>query len=217
MSKIKVPKLIKEKKILFVEGKDEEIFFTVLLKKHGLQEIQIIQSGGKEQFSHIFPEIIRIPGFSKIRSLAIIQDADKSTQAVFQSICHTLQKENLGIPEEMSYFTSTTPHVGIFTLPDGKNPGSLESLFLSTVQSEDVTDCIEPFMKCVKQKTSVKNNRYKMPRNINKAKCKAFLSAMEEDTPSLGIAAEKSYWNLDADQLNPLLNFLKKFNCEEEG
>ncbi|MDE0518946.1 MAG: hypothetical protein OXH36_05260 [Bdellovibrionales bacterium] len=214
MSKIKIPKFIKEEKVLFVEGKDEETFFTVLLKKYGLQEIQIIQSGGKEQFSFIFPEIIKIPGFSKIRSLAVIQDADKSTQAVFQSVCYTLEKENLGIPGEISHFTSTTPQVGIFTLPDGKNSGNLESLCLSTVQSENITDCIEPFINCVKQKTSVKNTKYKFPRNLNKAKCKAFLSAMEEDTSALGIAAEKGYWNLDSDKLNPVLDFLKKLDRE---
>ena len=214
MSKIKIPKRIEVEKILFVEGKDEETFFTVLLKKYRLHGIQIIESGGKEQFSRIFPEILKIPGFSKVRSLAVIQDADRNTQAVFQSILYTLKKENLGIPGKISYFTSTIPQVGIFILPDGENLGSLESLCLSTVQSENITNCIEPFINCVKQKTSVENTRYKFPRNVNKAKCKAFLSAMEEDVPSLGIAAEKGYWNLDSDKLNPLLDFLKKLDYE---
>ncbi len=33
---------------------------------------------------------------------------------------------------------------------------------------------------------------------------------MKEDTPSLGVAAQKNYWNLDSEKLNPLSDFLRK-------
>ena len=209
MNKLHLPRRITERKVLFVEGKDEEVFFKVLLQKQDLHGVQIISSGGKEQFSSIFPEIIKMPDFDEVQALAVIQDTDTNSDSVFQSICHTLKKEQLSVPKEMSHFTSEIPKVGIFTLPNGKDSGSLESLCLSTVQSEGITNCIEPFIECIKQKTSLEDSQYKLPKSFNKAKCKAFLSAMEDDTPSLGIAAEKGYWNLESDKLNPLLSFLK--------
>ena len=68
-------------------------------------------------------------------------------------------------------------------------------------------ECIDSFTDCIKKK---ENSNYKTPINIHKAKCRAFLSAMEKDTPSLGIATEKGYWNLNSDKLKPLLDFLKQ-------
>ena len=205
---------ITKEKLLLVEGKDEKKFFKILLEKNEIYNIQIISSGGKSQFKRKLPAIKNTSGFDEITSLAVIHDADTDAQAAFKSVCSVLKNNDLNFPNKVSSFIPGSPNVGVFIIPDGKNPGMLESLCLSTVQSESITDCIEPFINCVRQKTSVRNTRYKFPRNVNKAKCKAFLSAMEEDIPSLGIAAEKGYWNLDSDRLTSLLDFLKKLDCE---
>ena len=212
--KSKNNKEIKKGKLLLVEGNDEKVFFKILLEKNAIYNIQIISSGGSKQFKKKLPAITRTPGFDEVTSLAVIHDADTDAQGAFQSVCSILNNNDLNFPKEVSSFISGSPNVGVFIIPDGKNPGNLESLCLSTVQSESIAGCIEPFINCIRQKTSVKNTRYKFPRNINKAKCKAFLSAMEEDVPSLGIAAEKGYWNLDSDKLKPLLDFLKKLDRE---
>ena len=87
----------------------------------------------------------------------------------------------------------------------------LESLCLSTVESENLHKCINSFIECIETETILDGNReYKKPKNLHKARCKAFLAAMEEDTPSLGVAAQKGYWNLNSTKLQPLLDFLKK-------
>lgn len=205
---------ITKEKLLLVEGTDEEVFFKILLEKNAICNIQIISSGGKEQFKRKLPAIKNTPGFDEITSLAVIHDADTDAQIAFQSVCSVLNNNDLNVPKEVSSFAPGSLNVGVYIIPGGESSGSLESLCLSTVQSENITDCIEPFINCVKQKTSVRNTRYKFPRNVNKAKCKAFLSAMEEDIPSLGIAARKGYWNLGSDKLKPLLDFLKELGCE---
>ena len=201
---------IKNQKLLLVEGQDEEVFFKNFLKKKNIDDIQIMSSGGKERFKKIFPQITKDDSFDKLSSLAVIHDADEDAQATFKSIRSVLQNNKLKSPDKISSFASGSPRVGIFIIPDGKNKGNLESLCLSTVESEDIMECVRSFMACIKRKSDSKNNLFKKPKNIHKAKCRAFLSAMEEDTSSLGIASEKGYWNLDSEKLNPLLDFLKK-------
>ena len=209
-TKNKQPTAIEKPKLLLVEGKDEEMFFTHLLQKNTIQEVQIIPTGGKEQFKNKFPATINTPGFDNLKTLAIIQDADKDAKATLDRICGVLKDNNFKPSNKMGVFTLDTPKIGIFTLPDGENPGKLESLCLSTVERENIMECVDTFMECIQQKSGDTKNRYKKPKDKDKARCKAFISAMEEDIPSLGIATKKEYWNLDSDKLGPLLNFLRQ-------
>ncbi len=207
---------ITETKLLLVEGKDEEFFFKTFLKKKEICNIQIISSGGKDKFKNKFPAIKNTPGFDEVTSLAVIHDADTNAQGAFQSICSVLKNNSVDYPKQISSFTtSNSLRVGVFIIPDGGNQGKLESLCLSTVESDSIIECIDSFMSCIKQQSQLDINRYKEPKDIHKARCRAFLSAMEEDIPSLGLAAEKGYWNLDSDKLNPMLNFLQELNRKE--
>ena len=215
MSKIQ----IKKKKLLLVEGKDEISFFEVLLKKMRIEEnVQPIECKGKDQFENFLPEIMKIPGFDNVISIAVIQDADENSQAAFQRIHTVLKNNNLDPPRTTGSFQSITTQteysiekVGIFIIPDGINKGNLESLCLSTIlELNSIKECFDSFIKCVKQKTPFSNNRYEEPKNTYKAYSRAFLSTMEKDTPSLGVAAKKSYWNLDSEKLKPLSDFLRK-------
>lgn len=201
---------IKKEKLLLVEGKDEEIFFKTLFKKREISDIQIMESGGKDQFSKKLPEIIKLPDFRIISSLAVIRDADNDAKAAFKSVCSALENNNLQIPKKFSSFSLGSPRIGIFIIPDGNSQGMLESLCLSTVESGEskgLVKCVDSFMNCV-ETASANNQNYKPPKNLNKARCRAFLAAMEDDVSSLGIATEKNYWNLSSDKLKPLLDFL---------
>ena len=203
-------KEIKGQKLLLVEGKDEEVFFKIFLERKRIDGIQIMSSGGKEQFKILFPEIKKTPGFDEVSSLAVIHDADNDAQATFQRICSVLNNNNLNSPQKVSAFVSGSPRVGVFIIPDGKNTGKLESLCLSTVKSEGIIKCIDSFITCIEQESNSNDNSYKKPKDVHKARCRAFLSAMEKDTPTLGVAAEKGYWDFNSEELNPLLDFLKQ-------
>ena len=199
-------KNIEKKKLLLVEGKDEENFFEVLLNKHNIQDIQVISSGGKDQFRKIFPQIKLMPNFDNLISLAVIQDADINARNRFQSICNTLRSNNLKAPKQLEKFTDSIPRTGVFIISDTEGKGSLEDLCLSTVENSQkiIQECIDPFMSCMEKKS-----KYGKPNNISKAQLRAFLSFMQEDTPSLGVAAQKNYWNLHSNKLDSLVSFLK--------
>ena len=201
-------KEIESQKLLLVEGKDEEVFFKIFLERKKIDGIQVMSSGGKHQFQTLFPRIKKAPGFDEISSLAVIHDADMDAYKAFQSICSVLKNNDMKSPDEIASFASDCPRVGVFIIPDGKNKGKLESLCLSTVKSEGIIECIDSFMTCIEKNSN--SSSYNFPKDIHKARCRAFLSAMEKDTPSLGVAAQKGYWDFDSEKLNPLLNFLKQ-------
>ena len=201
---MKWSKKIEKEKILLVEGQDEVNFFKVLFRKKDIQNIQVIESGGNKQFNiENLSALTNISGFEKVTSLAIIQDADQDPQSRFNSICDTLRKCDLNSPSQVGSFNiASTLKVGIFIIPDGKSKGMLESLCLSTVESRETMKCVDEFMDCVEKLD-------KKPKNKDKSRHRAFLAAMEEDTSSLGIAAQKGYWDFDSDKLKLLLEFVK--------
>ena len=205
------PHRITEEKLLMVEGKDEKNFFQTFLDKKGIKEVQVIPVGGKDNFSNNLPEIVKLPEFESLKSLAIIRDADKSAESAFKSLCSALDKNSLPTPRQIGEFVANASlKVGVFIIPDGKSSGMLESLCFSIVKPEgkNIIECVNSFMECIKELPQ-KGQQYKQPKNWEKAKVRAFLSAMEEDTSSLGVATQKGYWNLDSDNLKPLLKFLK--------
>jgi len=78
---------------LIVEGKDEVDFFTKLLDKNGLlNQVDIRDAKGKDNFKNIIPALIKTTGFNKVEAMAIIRDADKNVEDAFKSI---LQQKNL--------------------------------------------------------------------------------------------------------------------------
>ena len=205
------PQSIEEKKLLMVEGKDEENFFQVLFEKKGIEGVQIMSAGGKDNFNNELSARVKLPEFGNLKSLAIVRDADQSAKPAFKSVCSALKKNNLPTPLQSGTFaTDNSLKVGVFIIPDGTNDGMLESLCLSIVkpEGEGIIKCVDSFMECIKGLPQG-GQTYKQPKNSDKAQVRAFLSAMEEDTPSLGVATKKGYWNLDSNNLKPLLNFLK--------
>ena len=201
---------IKSKKLLLVEGKDEESFFSCWLKQIGIEkEIQIIPCGGQEQFQNKIPVVKKAPGFNEVKSLVVIRDADDNANDAFKSVSNTLKKNKLNAPDKSGEFKKVDPKIGIFILPDGITSGMLESVCLSTVESKEILGCIDFFMDCIK-KHSENSPCYKKPKNELKARLRAFLASREEDCSSLGIAAKKGYFNFQSPQLKSLSSFLKE-------
>ena len=202
---------IEKQKILFVEGKDDVSFFEIFLKVKKLKDIQVIECGGKEQFAKKFPSVIQLPDFHKVKSFAVIQDADQDVSATFQRICSVLKNNGFEDPplKNSDFVLIESKQVGVFILPDGQNRGMLETLCLLTVEStsesKPIMNCVEGFMRCVDEVKGVDHIK-----NRDKARVRVFLSAMRDDTPSLGVATQKQYWNLESDHLKPLLYFLNK-------
>ncbi len=82
----------------------------------------------------------------------------------------------------------------------------LEDLCLSTVAKHPVLGCVERYMACLTEHLDDIDDH---PHNESKARAHAFLAGMPELVNSVGLAAHRGYWNLDASALQDLRSFLE--------
>lgn len=193
---------IEKLKLLAVEGKDEINFFSALLQHLEIDDIQLEGVGGKYQFRHKIPALIKIPGFSEITSLGIIRDADEDVENAFRSISDLVRRNNLTPPNNPNEFSDANPRVGIFLMPDNANTGMLEDLCLHCIEDPQINPCIDNYISCIEE------HGYK-PGNLSKAKSQVYLAAMSEIANSVGVGAQKGYWDFNSPSLSQLIDFLK--------
>lgn len=196
------------KKILAVEGKDEKNFLDSFLKHQNISNCQIEEVGGKDQFSRKLPGLIKTPGFVSsdgsfaVTHLAIIRD--KNGGEALKSIANVLKENNLVPPKKEGQFSSGKPKVGVFIMPGNTIEGTmLEDLCLKCVENHAAMKCVNEFAYCVSKLDNP-------PKNPSKTKTLAFLAAQEEIANTIGLGAQKSYWDFNSPCLDELKAFLEK-------
>src|SRR6266404_6897963 len=134
---------ITKPKQLLVEGRTPFLFFEVLTAHLGIVEIEMHDFGGNEQLGPFLKAFGARPEFKeKVQSLAIVRDAEftlrpgqietnpQTVSQAFASLCAHLTSAGLPAPTAPAAFTTTTPKVGVFILPNCCDPGMLETLCL---------------------------------------------------------------------------------------
>ena len=194
---------------LLVEGNDDRNFFSALIDHMSLADIEVadieVQSfGGVNQLRPTLRTFAETDSFANnVASLGIIRDAETSAQSAFRSVQDSLRSANLAIPDNPGQKTPGPPSVSVFILPDNRNAGMLETLLCQTFQGEPIDDCIEDFLRCARLAVG------EDMRNPDKSKANAFLSTMPRPEVSVGVAARRSYWNLDHPAFSEIRAFLR--------
>lgn len=201
--------------LLLVEGKDECYFFESYIKYLSennyltKEKIQILDVGGKDKFKSNFKVLHGdVDGnFRNITRIGFVRDADENSDGAFKSIQNIL-KEYSEIPcplsREENINETNALHTGIFIMPDNSSKGALENLVLETVKDKKEYKCVENFIDCIpKYKTSNKNK-------IAKASILAYLASQKNVVNSLGVGAQKGYWDFEHVSLTQLRDFIIK-------
>ncbi|MHC4426000.1 MAG: DUF3226 domain-containing protein [Planctomycetota bacterium] len=197
-----LPKEIRSKKLLVVEGDDDVGFFLEMLHKMHIANVYVVGLSGKNRFNDELPRLQKVRGFSAITHLAVIRDQD--LENAFESVKNLLSRKMglLNIPSQHGEFVSGRPRIGVFIMPGDTITGTaLEDLCLKTVETHPAMKCVDEFMSCV----SVLETK---PKNIPKAKAQTFLAAQPEIANSVGLGAQKNYWNFESSALDELKEFL---------
>jgi len=168
-------KKITKTKLLLVEGKDEEHFFSKLTSELGLNNIQIWEIGGKTKFARNLKAVCKTPGHDSVMSIGIVRDADKNSTDAFRSICYALEKAGLSVPTEPLIPTNDVPRVTVMVLPVGERKGMLEDVCLKSVSHHPAMDCVESYFQCLEERVEPEE----LSRNSAKTRVRAFLAAME--------------------------------------
>jgi hypothetical protein len=178
--------VFESKSLLLVEGKDECNFFKALLGHLDIQDIQLLDIGGKDKFPSEFLALYNAEGFN--------------------SICNILKKTHLPLPSQMGTVTiNKIPRIGIFIMPDNTGSGMLENLCLETLKTLPVNFCIKNFVDCFLQQQSKEEKQ-----NFNdfKARVQAYLSTRSPIVNTLGLGAIKGYWDFSHFCFDNIKNFL---------
>ena len=204
---------INSKKVIAVEGKDEINFFKALLRHINITDFDIREIGGKDQFPKKLPALLNARGFyladrsSFVTHLAIIRDRDEDE--AFKSIATIVTNARLKPPTKHSEFSNGSPKVGIFIMPGETIDGTmLEDLCLKTVENHKAMTCVNEYASCISALEPTPKNIPKSKVQVFKAQ--VFLAAQPEIVDSVGLGAQKKYWDFESHALDELKEFLIK-------
>jgi len=143
-----------------------------------------------------------------VSHVAIIRDKDEDE--AFESISNIVATAGLKPPTKHSTFSDGNPKIGIFIMPGTTIKGTmLEDLCLKTVENHPAMKCVNEFVSCASA-LEIK------PKNIQKAKVQTFLAAQPEIANSVGVGAQKSYWDFESPALEELKQFLSRLKTDFE-
>lgn len=201
---------ITKKKLLLVEGRDETKFFEALLNRNPTlsviqNEIQIVETGGVDKFRHEIPAMKSRTGFEQVESIAIIRDSDGSHEGAFDSVCSILSNNALPRPSSQLEYTTSPIRIGIFIMPGNEEGTMLEDLCLRTQELHPIMSLTNRHIEELEI-----NEGLETPRNLSKAKTLVFLASMPKIVNTLGLGAQKGYWDLEHECLHPLVSFLEE-------
>jgi hypothetical protein len=189
---------VKQPKLLLVEGKEDCQFFVKLIDCIGLNRMFVWGVNGKGNFARELHALSKVHGWNKLTHLGIIRDQDQDNAA--ESIQNLLRDMGFDpLPSSAGVLTDGHPRVGYWIVPR-----CLENLCLETVRNHPEMDCVNQYFDCLSGKSI-------RPGNRPKAESLVYLAAQPETVNSIGLAAEKSYWNLNSPTLDGLKSFLGQF------
>jgi len=196
---------IEKQKLLIVEGRDEEEFFTALLRQLGITDIQVAGIGGKYKLRVNLKTLKTTePLFAGVNSLGIIRDADDDHQSAFVAVQDALNAAGLPCPRRPLTPVGASPKVTIMILPPSTSRGALEDVCLELVRDDPAMSCVDDFFHCLDEKAIGRPGK-----DFNKAKVKVFLASREDPTLRLGEAAGKGYWPFSGTCLDEVRDFLR--------
>ena len=200
---------------LLVEGKDPQNFFQKFIEHLELADTQVQDFRGVDQLRGFLEGFVVARGFGHVRSIGIVRDAERrrdktgraetqpsSAASAFQSVQSSLQNVRLPVPQRPTEEAGTTPVVSVFILPGDADEGMLETLLCRTFAGTDVDHCIDEFFECAGRL----GNPFRRP---EKARARAYLTTKPHPHVSVGVAAQKGYWNFDHAAFDGVRRFLR--------
>lgn len=202
------PTEIKSKIQLLVEGNDQRNFFEAFIDHLSLTDVQVQNFGGVDDLRSFLSILVKRQGFrDTVQSVGIVRDAETSAQAAFQSAQSSLRKAGLVVPNRPEERAGSSPAVAVLILPDGNQPGMLETLLCQSFAGDPEEACIDDFFRCVEALSGVSIQR------PDKARARAYLATKPDPHLSVGVAARRSYWNLNHPVFERIQQFLSRLSA----
>lgn len=193
--------IIREERLLLVEGKDDTKFFRKLCEHLGLIDQFTFQEygGTSKLIDALLPLLNDLPRFQRLRHLAIVRDADY-TGGAFASVQSTIQRANnnaglpgriFPIPQEPMVTTGEDLKVSVLILPDAQRDGMLENLIIDALEGDPLMQCVNDYFVCADR---IRDNDAVVKQNrIPKAIMQVFESAIMQQQAKTFFAGKNAY------------------------
>ena len=193
--------------LLLVEGKDEVNLFDALME-HCLDaepKVQVIDAGGIDQFSRRLKAIQTAARTRPaLRAIGVVRDADNDAPHAFASVCGQLRNAGYEPPTVHAEFSDTVPSIGVFIVPDGNEPGAIETLCRRSKEGDEVATCVAEYLSCLDEHEAMKST------NVDKSFAHAYLAAMEDPVARVGEGARQGTWDFGSPAFTELSEFLRE-------
>ena len=201
---------VKSDVLLLVEGiQDARFFNAILCRWLERTDVQVVRVKGKDNFRPFLINLLpKSKGFSQLRHLGIIRDADCSATSTLQSLRNALTDAGLPAPSR-AWKTEQSGQlcVTLAIVPDGSSPGNLEDLCLRSIANSSESTCVDQYIKCRESTgAQIANNR------LAKSKVYAYLAVGRDSAEPglrLGEAADANVWDWKDLAFQRIVNFLK--------
>lgn len=201
---------INSENLLLVEGKDEFSFFTALFDFLSISNREIRVVGGCLKFSSYYPTVVNLTGFSNVKRLGFIRDAESnSAKSAFDSISNIIKKTtpNIELPADIGGISKSEIACGIFIMPNNNDSGMLEDLCIKSVEHDSLFLNTEKYIKTAE---SLLNESDRAIYNTHKAKIQAYLAGKSNIPRNLGEAALQQTWDFSNEAFDEIKEFIKK-------
>jgi len=83
---------------LLVEGRTSKVFFDALARHVGVVDLEVHSFGGNTELRGNLRAFIKIPGFTDVKAVGLVRDAENDAVAAFQSAADALAHAGLVRP-----------------------------------------------------------------------------------------------------------------------
>lgn len=183
-----------------------------MLRHMSLGGVQIQNFGGVNNLRNFLTTFARLDDFlENVGSVGIVRDAEISAESAFRSVQGALRNADMNVPNAPGVKTGGSPSVSVFILPDNQSGGMLETLLCRTFEDTPMNGCIDGFFDCVSGETGER------PHRPEKSRAHAYIATTPEPQVSVGVAAQRGYWNLDHAAFDGVRRFLQSLRPTGEN
>ena len=188
---------------VLVEGNDTRNFVTALLSHLQIpgHMMQVQNFGGVNELGSYLLAFRNMPDFESVARIGIMRDAEVSAVGAFQSVQNSLRRAGLPVPVAVNQPGTGHPEITTLILPGNDRDGMLETLLCETFLDSPVNACIDDFFACIPNGLSTKSTP--------KARAQVWIATKARPEVSVGVAAQRGYWDLDHSSLKLVRDFCR--------